>query len=43
MKAFWLFDQGATVAALVHALIGLCWQAALLTVLMPGFSHAVRR
>jgi fluoroquinolone transport system permease protein len=43
MKAFWLFDQGATAAALVHALIGLSWQAVLLMVLLPAFSRAVRR
>lgn len=43
LKVFWLFDDGATAAALVHALIGLVWQAVLLIVLVRHFSHVVRR
>jgi fluoroquinolone transport system permease protein len=43
LKVFWLFDAGATRAALVHALIGLVWQAVLLMVLVRHFSHVVRR
>ena len=43
LKVFWLFDEGATRAALVHAVIGLAWQAVLLMVLVRRFSHVVRR
>ena len=43
LKVFWLFDDGATRAALVHALIGLVWQSVLLMVLVRHFSHVVRR
>ena len=43
LKTFWLFDDGATAAALLHALIGLVWQAVLLIVLVQQFSHVVRR
>jgi fluoroquinolone transport system permease protein len=43
LKVFWLFDEGATASALVHALIGLVWQAVLLMVLVQHFSHVVRR
>ena len=43
LKVFWLFDEGAVGPALAHALIGLAWQAVLLTVLVQRFSHAVRR
>ena len=43
MKAFWLFDQGAPEQALVHAVIGVAWQAALLLLLMQRFAHIVRR
>jgi fluoroquinolone transport system permease protein len=43
LKTFWLFDDGATGAALVHALIGLAWQSVLLAVLMRRFSHVARR
>jgi fluoroquinolone transport system permease protein len=43
LKVFWLFGEGATGAALVHALIGLAWQAALLMMLVQRFSHVVRR
>jgi fluoroquinolone transport system permease protein len=43
LKVFWLFDEGATASALVHALIGLVWQAVLLMVLVRHFSHVVRR
>jgi fluoroquinolone transport system permease protein len=43
LKVFWLFDDGASGPALVHAVIGLLWQAVLLTVLGRRFSHVVRR
>jgi fluoroquinolone transport system permease protein len=43
LKVFWLFDDGATTAALVHAVIGLVWQAVLLMLLVRHFSHVVRR
>jgi fluoroquinolone transport system permease protein len=43
LKVFWLFDEGATRAALVHALIGLAWQSVLLMVLVRRFSHVARR
>jgi fluoroquinolone transport system permease protein len=43
LKVFWLFDEGATAVALVHALIGLVWQAVLLIVLVRHFSHVARR
>ena len=43
LKVYWLFDDGATGVALVHALIGLAWQATLLMVLVQRFSHVVRR
>ena len=43
MKAFWLFDQGAPAQALAHALIGVAWHAALLTLLVRRFSHVVRQ
>ena len=43
LKAFWLFDQGAPGQALSYALIGVAWQAALLTLLVQRFSHVVRR
>jgi fluoroquinolone transport system permease protein len=43
LKVFWLFDEGAVGAALVHAAIGLAWQAALVTVLVRRFAHVVRR
>ena len=43
LKVFWLFDEEAAGAALVHAAIGLAWQAALVTVLVRRFSHVVRR
>lgn len=43
LKVFWLFDAGATRAALAHALIGLAWQSVLLTVLVRRFSHVARR
>ena len=43
LKVFWLFDVGAAASALVHALIGLAWQAALLMALVQRFSHVVRR
>jgi fluoroquinolone transport system permease protein len=42
LKVFWLFDEGATGAALVHALVGVVWQAVLLLFLVRRFSHAVR-
>lgn len=43
LKVFWLFDEGATAAALVHALIGLAWQSVLLMVLVRRFSQVVKR
>jgi len=43
LKAFWLFGQGAPAQALAHALIGVAWQAALLTLLLRRFSHLVRQ
>jgi fluoroquinolone transport system permease protein len=43
LKVFWLFDDGATRAALMHALIGLAWQSVLLMVLVRRFSHVTRR
>jgi fluoroquinolone transport system permease protein len=43
LKVFWLFDEGATRWALVHAIIGLAWQAVLLMLLVRHFSRAVRR
>jgi fluoroquinolone transport system permease protein len=43
LKVFWLFDDGATWVALVHALIGLVWQSVLLLVLVRHFSHVARR
>jgi fluoroquinolone transport system permease protein len=43
LKVFWLFDAGATASALVHAIIGLVWQAVLLMLLVRHFSRVVRR
>jgi fluoroquinolone transport system permease protein len=43
LKVFWLFDEGATASALVHAIIGLVWQAVLLKLLVQHFSRVVRR
>jgi fluoroquinolone transport system permease protein len=43
LKVFWLFDEGATTSALVHAIIGLVWQAVLLLLLVKHFSRVVRR
>lgn len=43
MKVFWLFDAGAVAAALVHAVIGLAWQAVLLVLLARRFSRIIRR
>ena len=43
LKVFWLFDEGATAWALVHAIIGLAWQAVLLMLLVRHFSRVVRR
>jgi fluoroquinolone transport system permease protein len=43
LKVFWLFDAGAPGRALAHALIGIAWQAGLLTLLVRRFSHVVRR
>jgi fluoroquinolone transport system permease protein len=43
LKVFWLFDEGARGAALVHALVGLTWQAVLLRLLVQRLSHVVRR
>ena len=42
LKVFWLFDEGATGAALVHALVGVVWQAVLLLLLVRRLSHVVR-
>jgi fluoroquinolone transport system permease protein len=42
LKVFWLFDEGATGAALVHALVGVVWQAVLLLLLARRLSRAVR-
>ena len=43
LKVFWLFDEGATASALVHAIVGLVWQAVLLMLLVQHFSRVVRR
>jgi len=43
LKVFWLFDEGATASALVHAIIGLVWQAVLLMWLVQHFSRVLRR
>ena len=43
LKVFWLFGEGATASALVHAIIGLVWQAVLLMLLVRHFSRVVRR
>jgi fluoroquinolone transport system permease protein len=43
LKVFWLFDEGAPAWALVHAIIGLLWQAVLLLLLVRHFSRVVRR
>ena len=37
LKVFWLFDEGAVGPALGHAVIGLAWQAVLLTMLGAAF------
>ncbi len=43
LKIFWLFDDGAVGAAIVHAAIGLAWQAAVIALLMRRFARVVRR
>ncbi|MEX2285222.1 MAG: hypothetical protein WEE89_22235 [Gemmatimonadota bacterium] len=43
LKVFWLFNAGATAPALVHAIIGLGWQAVLLMLLVRHFSRVVKR
>jgi len=43
LKVFWLFDERAMGAALVHALVGVAWQAVLLLLLVQRLSHVVRR
>ena len=43
LKVFWLFNEGTTRAALVHALIGLAWQSVILMVLVRRFSHVAKR
>jgi fluoroquinolone transport system permease protein len=43
LKVFWLFDAGAPGQALIHALVGVAWQAALLVLLARRFSRVVRR
>ena len=43
MKVFWLFDAGATRAALGYALVGLAWQGAVLAWLVRRFGRVVRR
>ena len=43
LKVFWLFGEGATASALVHAIIGLVWQTVLLMLLVQHFSRVVRR
>ena len=43
MKVFWLFDEGTTALALVHAMVGLVWQAVLLMLRVQHFSRIVRR
>ena len=43
LKVYWLFDVGKVGPALVHALFGLAWQAAVLTWLAKRFAHVVRR
>ena len=43
LKVFWLFEAGAPAAALVHAVVGLGWQGAVLVLLAWRFSRVVRR
>lgn len=43
LKVFWLFHEGSTFAALLHALIGIAWQATLLIWLTRHFSRSVGR
>ena len=43
MKVYWLFEERAVGSALVHAVIGLVWQAAVLTLLLHRFARVVRR
>ena len=43
LKVFWLFDEGEAGAALVHALVGVAWQAVLLRLLVQRLSRVVRR
>lgn len=43
LKVYWLFEARAVGPALAHALVGLAWQAVLLTLLVRRFSHVVRR
>lgn len=43
LKVFWLFDEGAIGPALMHAIIGLVWQAILLMLLVQHFCRVVRR
>jgi fluoroquinolone transport system permease protein len=43
LKVFWLFDEGAIGPALVHALIGLVWQALILMLLVRRLARVLRR
>jgi fluoroquinolone transport system permease protein len=43
LRVFWLFGEGAPGQALVHALVGVAWQAALLVVLVRRLARVVRR
>jgi fluoroquinolone transport system permease protein len=43
LKVFWLFDEGATAAAMGHALLGLVWQGMLVAMLVRRFSRVLKR
>jgi fluoroquinolone transport system permease protein len=43
LKVFWLFDEGATAAAMGHALLGLVWQGMVLAMLVRRFSRVLKR
>jgi fluoroquinolone transport system permease protein len=42
LKVFWLFDDGAVGAAVVHAAIGLAWQGTVIALLLRRFARVVR-
>jgi len=43
LKVFWLFDEAAVGAALVHAVMGLAWEGAVMALLLRRFAQVVRR